>query len=181
MSLAEVIVPAADLSEQISTAGTEASGTGNMKMAINGAVTLGTLDGANVEIHGCVGDDNIFLCGLTAPEVGAWKAGGYRPGELAGRVDLVRRAVELLRSGRLLPGAEDVQQQLAEHLFKSGDPYFVLADLESYSEARARAAAAFPDRRGGTGCRRSTRRAPAGSRATARSASTPPRSGARCR
>jgi glycogen phosphorylase len=117
-----------------------------MKMAINGAVTLGTLDGANVEIHGCVGDDNIFLCGLTAPEVSAWKADGYRPGELTGRVDLVRRALELLRSGHLLPGAEDVQRQLAEHLFQSGDPYFVLADLESYSEARARAAAAFPDR-----------------------------------
>ncbi len=146
VSLAEQIVPAADLSEQISTAGTEASGTGNMKMAINGAVTLGTLDGANVEIHGCVGDDNIFLCGLTAPEIETWKAGGYRPEGLAGSRDLVGRAMELLRSGHLLAGAEGVQRALAEHLFSSGDPYFVLADLESYSDARARAAAAYTDR-----------------------------------
>jgi glycogen phosphorylase len=146
VSLAELIVPAADLSEQISTAGTEASGTGNMKMAINGAVTIGTLDGANVEIHGCVGDDNIFLCGLTAPEIEAWKARGYHLDQVMNSSDPVQHLVRLLHDGGLLPGAEDVQRALVEHLFRSGDPYFVFADLESYGDARARAAAAFIDR-----------------------------------
>jgi glycogen phosphorylase len=146
VSLAEVIVPAADLSEQISTAGTEASGTGNMKMAINGAVTIGTLDGANVEIHGCVGDDNIFLCGLTAPEIERWRAGGYRPSALMASNDYVRRAMELLTSEQVLPGASDLLHGIAERLHQTGDPYFVLADLESYGDARARANAAFTDR-----------------------------------
>jgi starch phosphorylase len=147
VSLAERIVPAADLSEQISTAGTEASGTGNMKMAINGAVTIGTLDGANVEIHGCVGDDNIFLCGLTAPELDAWRARGYSVEDAIGRSDVAKRVAGLLRSGHLLLGARDLQRNVLDHLLRTGDPYFVMADLESYGDARLRAAAAFADRR----------------------------------
>lgn len=146
VSLAEVIAPAADLSEQISTAGTEASGTGNMKMAISGAVTIGTLDGANVEIHERVGDDNIFLCGLTAPEIDAWKRRGYRPLELSHGSDAVRRAIELLRDGRRLGNKAEVARAVLERLVNTQDPYFVLADLESYGEARNRAGAAFLDR-----------------------------------
>lgn len=146
VSLAEVIAPAADLSEQISTAGTEASGTGNMKMAISGAVTIGTLDGANVEIHERVGDDNIFLCGLTAPEIAAWRGRGYRPLELAAASDPVRRVLELLRDGRRLGSKADVARAVLERLVHTQDPYFVLADLESYGDARSRASAAFVDR-----------------------------------
>ena len=146
VSLAEVITPAADLSEQISTAGTEASGTGNMKMAINGAVTIGTLDGANVEIYERVGDDNIFLCGLTAPEIQRWSARGYRPLELSTSSDPVRRTLELLGSGGMLPGQREVQRALLDRLVHTGDPYFVLADLESYNEARTRACQAFSER-----------------------------------
>ncbi len=146
VSLAEVIAPAADLSEQISTAGTEASGTGNMKMAINGAVTIGTLDGANVEIHERVGDDNIFLCGLTAAEIERWRREGYRPLALAATSDAVRRAVSLLRDGALAARDRWVAASVLERLVTTGDPYFVLADLESYGEARARATRTFADR-----------------------------------
>jgi glycogen phosphorylase len=146
VSLAEVIVPAADLSEQISTAGTEASGTGNMKMAINGAVTIGTLDGANVEIHDCVGEDNIFLCGLTADEIARRRQSHAPLAEVLRRSDHARRTLELLGDPSLLPGARDICSAIAERLLHTGDPYFVMADLESYGFARQRAGEAFVDR-----------------------------------
>ncbi|MEZ4364566.1 MAG: glycogen/starch/alpha-glucan phosphorylase [Kofleriaceae bacterium] len=145
VSLAERIVPAADLSEQISTAGMEASGTGNMKMAINGAVTIGTMDGANVEIHGCVGDDNIFICGLTADEISRRKRSREPLAEVIARSDYARRVLELLRSS-FIPAGEEVLTAVAERLLRTGDPYFVFSDLESYGHARTRAAQAFVDR-----------------------------------
>ena len=135
VSLAEKIFPAADLSEQISTAGIEASGTGNMKFALNGALTIGTLDGANIEIMEEVGRENIFIFGLTAEEVR--RAGAaYRPwdyyagGPALEAGDRHSRAVSSARTSRPVPGAH---RPLLER-----DPYIVLADFEGYLEARPR-------------------------------------------
>src|SRR5207245_10871445 len=99
VSLAEIIIPAADLSEQISTAGMEASGTGNMKLAMNGALTIGTLDGANIEIRDAVGHENFFLFGLTAEEVERWKAEGYTPHSIYESNPELREAIDLINSG----------------------------------------------------------------------------------
>ena len=103
VSLAERIFPASELSEQISTAGTEASGTGNMKFALNGALTIGTMDGANIEIRREVGDDNIFIFGLTAEEVAA-TASGYDPWQLYRENEELRRALDMIRDGAFSPG-----------------------------------------------------------------------------
>lgn len=146
VSLAERIVPAADLSEQISTAGTEVSGTGNMKMAINGAVTIGTPDGANVEIRDAVGDDNIFVFGQTGEQVRAWRACGYDPRARFDRDAALRRAVSLLTSEALVPRHRGVFEPLRHRLLDDGDEDFVLADLAAYGEARARAAEVYLDR-----------------------------------
>ena len=97
VSLAEMLMPAADISEQISLAGTEASGTGNMKLMLNGAITLGTLDGANVEIHDAVGDDNIFIFGLKTPEVMELQKKGYNPMEYMYNNETLKSAVELFK------------------------------------------------------------------------------------
>jgi starch phosphorylase len=138
VSLAERIFPASDLSEQISTAGTEASGTGNMKFALNGALTIGTLDGANVEIRDAVGPGNIFIFGLTETEVSAAKASGYDPRHLYGADPSIRRVVDLLASGFFSPDEPHRFRPIVDSLL-NGDPYMVLADLASYLAAHERA------------------------------------------
>ena len=147
VKVAEKIYPAADLSEQISTAGKEASGTGNMKLSLNGALTIGTLDGANVEIRERVGADNFFLFGLTADGVQQLKAHGYRPAELPQRDPELRGVLELIGSGALSDGDDQRYAPLLRSLTEL-DEYCVLADYRSYLEAQARVEEAFldPDR-----------------------------------
>jgi starch phosphorylase len=145
VSLAEKIVPAADLSEQISTAGTEASGTGNMKLALNGALTIGTLDGANIEIRDAVGDDNFFLFGLTASEVDDLRRAGYHPWDYYHRDPELQRALDLIRDGALSPGQRGLFHPILDALFVHGDVYFVLADYAAYVACQERVAALYRD------------------------------------
>ncbi|MCC7518794.1 MAG: glycogen/starch/alpha-glucan phosphorylase [Verrucomicrobiae bacterium] len=138
VSLAERIFPASDLSEQISTAGTEASGTGNMKFALNGALTLGTLDGANIEIRDAVGPGNIFIFGLTESEVASAKASGYDPRRIYEANGEIRRVVDLLASGFFSPEEPRRFRPIVDSLL-GGDPYMLLADFASYLAAHDRA------------------------------------------
>jgi len=141
VSLAEAIVPAADLSEQISTAGWEASGTGNMKLALNGAVTIGTWDGANIEIAEAVGADNIFIFGHRAEQLAAWRAGGaYRPADWLARDEELRRVVQSLLNNPFIPSQPGLFAELHQALTAQGDPFFHLADYRSYVEAQQAAA-----------------------------------------
>jgi starch phosphorylase len=143
VSLAEAIVPAADLSEQISTAGTEASGTGNMKLALNGALTIGTLDGANIEIAEAVGLDNLFIFGLTEPEVSALRARGYDPQvPFRAQADL-RNALESVADGELSPDDRRRFMPLVSSLLYDGDAFMVLADFAAYRECQRDAGRAF--------------------------------------
>ena len=135
VTLAERIIPASDLSEQISTAGKEASGTGNMKLALNGALTIGTLDGANVEIKEEVGDDNIFIFGLTVEEVNALHARGYNPWDYYWSNVQLRNAIDWLASDFFTGNADDFKP-LRDSLLDHGDPYLVLADFASYAKAQ---------------------------------------------
>jgi starch phosphorylase len=137
-------MPGADLSEQISTAGTEASGTGNMKFALNGALTIGTLDGANVEIREEVGEENFFLFGLTASEVAERKARGYDPRELYRADAQLRETLELIGSGALSLGQPDFFAPIVQGLLEK-DPYMLLADFQSYLSCQQRVAAAYRD------------------------------------
>jgi len=147
VSLAEVLIPAADLSEQISTAGTEASGTGNMKFALNGALTIGTLDGANIEIREEVGLENIFIFGLTVDEVRRIQSGpGYRPLEIYHGSPVVRRVMDAIGQGRFCPREPGRHAWVAQRLLAPGEPYLHLADLESYLAAQAEAARVYADR-----------------------------------
>ena len=140
VSLAEIIMPAADLSQQISTAGMEASGTGNMKLAMNGALTLGTLDGANIEIMEAVGEANIYTFGLTREDVSWYQASrGYNPREIYNNDPTVRRVVDCLGSNRLCPDEPGLFRWIVDELLDRGDRYFHLADLSSYIEASHRA------------------------------------------
>jgi len=143
VSLAERIVPAADLSEQISTAGKEASGTGNMKFAMNGALTIGTLDGANIEIRDAVGGENIFIFGLQAAEVAALqRSGAYRPRDVYDRDPRVRRVIDSLASDRFCPREPGLFQWMADALL-GHDEYFHLADLGSYLDTQERVSREF--------------------------------------
>jgi len=132
VSLAEVMMPAADLSEQISTAGMEASGTGNMKFALNGALTIGTLDGANVEIKECVGDDNIFIFGLTTAEVAERRNNGYNPRSVIEASPELAQALAAVSSGVFSPDDPDRFRDLISGLYDS-DWFMVAADFDAYS------------------------------------------------
>jgi starch phosphorylase len=138
------VYPAADLSEQISTAGKEASGTGNMKFAMNGALTIGTLDGANVEIREAVGEENFFLFGLTADEVAARRAAGYSPGSIYAANDDLREAIDLIDSGYFCPGDRELFRPLVESLL-TRDEYLVLADYQAYVDCQQRVSDAYLD------------------------------------
>lgn len=137
VTVAEKLMPASEISEQISLAGTEASGTGNMKFMINGALTLGTLDGANVEIHDAVGSENMFLFGMTTPEVVKLKANGYNPMNYYANNPVVKKAIDELNS----TGFAHIAKNLTEQ-----DPYMVLADFADYAEAQKRASALYADK-----------------------------------
>src|SRR5262249_34169371 len=146
VTLAERIIPAADLSEQISTAGTEASGTSNMKFAMNGALTIGTLDGANIEIREEVGADNVFIFGNTVAQIEELRARGSRPREFYDRSPVIRRILDAFRGDRLSPGSPGRFGWVFQTLVEQPDPYFHLADLEAYLAAQEAAAHLFQDR-----------------------------------
>jgi starch phosphorylase len=144
VTLAEKIIPAADLSEQISTAGKEASGTGNMKLGLNGALTIGTLDGANVEMKEEVGDDNIFIFGLTVEEVELLHARGYNPWDVYFNDEELRNVIDWLASDFFTGNAEDFKP-LRGSLLDGGDPFLVLADYRSYLDCQQRVDTAYRD------------------------------------
>ena len=138
----QMIYPAADLSEQISTAGKEASGTGNMKFSMNGALTIGTLDGANVEIREEVGADNFFFFGLTAEQVHQYKSGGYHPAEYYTSNDDLRSVINLIASGQLSPGTPELFKPLTDSLL-GADEYMLMADYQSYVEAQEKVSSLY--------------------------------------
>ncbi len=142
----QLIIPAADLSEQISVAGKEASGTGNMKLALNGAVTIGTLDGANIEIREEVGKENFFLFGLDAAEVAAMKSSGYEPRTWYEGNPHLREALDQLAEGTFSGGDRDLFRPLVDSLLNR-DEYLLLADYQSYIECQDRVSAAYGDRK----------------------------------
>ena len=140
----EKIIPACDLSEQISTAGTEASGTGNMKLALNGALTIGTLDGANIEIKGEVGDDNIFMFGLTAAEAAAIRAKGYAPRDIYSVNAELKHALDMIADGYFSPDAPGRFLPIFDAL-TSSDHFLLLADYASYIACQDRVDALYRD------------------------------------
>lgn len=146
VSRAERIIPAADLSEQISLAGLEASGTGNMKFMMNGALTIGTLDGANVEIREAVGPDAFFLFGLTADEVAARKAQGHVPAEAIAGSERLQVVLQLLEEGFFNPDHRQTHKDLA-HSLRHEDPYLVTADFDAYCDAQDEVDRVWSDRR----------------------------------
>ena len=139
VSVAEKLIPAAEISEQISLAGTEASGTSNMKFMINGAITLGTLDGANVEIHEAVGDDNALIFGMTTPEVNQLKKQGYNPGMICNNNHIIKRAVDGINA-EFNNRFNDIVVSLL-----TKDPYMVLADFADYSTTQQKASQLYAD------------------------------------
>ena len=146
VSLAEKMIPASDLSEQISTAGKEASGTGNMKLALNGALTIGTLDGANIEIAEEVGDDNIFIFGLTVDEVHELKEKGYKPLDYYYRDPEIKAVLDWLETDYFTPGKPGALVSIKQSLLDHGDPYMVLADFRAYSDAQILVDEAYRDK-----------------------------------
>jgi starch phosphorylase len=145
ISLAQKIMPAADLSQQISTAGMEASGTGNMKLALNGALTIGTLDGANIEICNHVGAENMFIFGLTADEVAARRAQGYRPGLELERLPELKRTLDMIGSGFFSPRHAVDARQVVDRLQSDDEPFLVLADFAAYAQAQDQVDALYAD------------------------------------
>jgi starch phosphorylase len=145
VSQAERIIPAADLSEQISTTGMEASGTGNMKLSLNGALTIGTPDGANVEIAEAVGEENLFLFGPDMEQVRERRAGGYDPIAVYDNHRELRAVIDFLASGALSPGRPDLFTPIVESLLERGDPFMVLADFDEYVATQERVDAAWRD------------------------------------
>ncbi len=148
VSLAESIIPAADLSEQISTAGTEASGTGNMKFALNGALTIGTLDGANIEIREEVGEDNIFIFGMTAEEVEKEKENPSRsPRDIYESNDDVRQTIDSIRNGLFSNGDKELFRILVDGLLDAQDPYLLVKDFEDYVRCQEEVSRTFCDKK----------------------------------
>lgn len=144
VSLAQRIIPAADLSEQIATAGKEASGTGNMKLSMNGALTIGTLDGANIEIRQAVGAENFFLFGLTVEEVMQLKTTGYNPGDYYQNNAELKAAIDRIASGNFSPSNPDLFRPIVESLLIK-DEYLVLADYQAYIDCQERISQAYRD------------------------------------
>ncbi len=142
---ATIIIPAADLSEQISTAGTEASGTGNMKLALNGALTIGTLDGANVEMRREVGDDNIFIFGHTVEDLETLKSNHYNPYHYYEDNPLLKEAVDLINSDYFCPGDPERFKPVVDSLLTS-DPYFVMSDYQAYIDKQREVEVLFQDK-----------------------------------
>lgn len=140
VSLAEVLMPAADISEQISLAGTEASGTGNMKLMLNGAVTLGTMDGANVEIYDAVGEDNIFIFGMNTPEAEQLKRAGYSPQSYINNNETLKNAIDFIRNGVNGKHFDEIVSSLT-----NSDPYMALADFADYQVAQRAISKAYAD------------------------------------
>jgi len=145
VSLAELIIPAADLSEQISTAGTEASGTSNMKFALNGALTIGTLDGANIEIMNEVGKENIFICGLTASEIGAQKNIGYNPVDYYYRNRDLKTAIDMIADGFFSSSEPSLFKPIVDSLLH-GDQYMILADFPLYLRCQEQVSREYVDK-----------------------------------
>ena len=141
VSLAEIVMPASDVSEQISIAGKEASGTGNMKFMINGAVTMGTMDGANVEIHENVGDENIFIFGLRENEVAKMYKEGYNPSRYYNENYRIKRVIDMLNEG-----IGGVKFNEIAHILTTKDPYMCLADFQSYVDAQDELDKAYGDK-----------------------------------
>lgn len=148
VSLAEKMIPAADVSEQISTAGKEASGTGNMKLALNGAITIGTLDGANIEIAEEVGEENVVIFGLTVDEVKAVNAEGYNPWDYYYGNPEIKAVLDWFDTDYFTPGKPGALSSIKHSLLDGGDPYLCLADFESYSEAHKEIDAKYRDTKG---------------------------------
>ena len=146
VSLAEIIIPAAEISEQISIAGKEASGTGNMKLMINGAITMGTMDGANVEIFEQVGKDNMFLFGMNVDEVNALWARGYDPREFLATNPALREVIDMLTSGVLGRRFDDIAASLLTTRYGVADRYMAIADFADYARAQKEAGEAYLDR-----------------------------------
>jgi len=146
VSLAEIIIPGADVSEQISTAGMEASGTGNMKFAINGAVTMGTMDGANIEIAEAVGPENIYIFGHDVEEIQAMR-GNYDPGKIVSKNPHVKRVLDAINSPLFCGWESDLFSPLFDAVTAHGDYYMNLADFQSYVDAQARLAMDYVDRK----------------------------------
>jgi starch phosphorylase len=144
VSLAERIIPAADLSEQISTAGKEASGTGNMKLSMNGALTIGTLDGANIEIREAVGEENFFLFGLTTEEVHDLQRTGYRPRTIYEKNERLREVIDLIANGFFSQEDPALFRPLTDNLLDH-DPYMLLADFDAYIACQQRVSEAFAE------------------------------------